>query len=85
MLETKKDFTAEAQAVISESATVAQNRGLDEAILLLLAVEKKCRVNNDFLNLKEVCLQMVRLCRSKSDWIKLNATLAIINKRRSQR
>lgn len=84
MLETKKDFTAEVQAVIPESVTVAEERGLEEAILLLLAVEKKCRVNNDFLNLKEVCLQMVRLCRSKSDWTKLNATLAIINKRRSQ-
>ena len=84
MLETKKDFTAEVQAAIPESVTVAQERGLDEAILLLLGVEKKCRVNNDFLNLKEVCLQMVRLCRSKSDWGKLNSTLAIINKRRSQ-
>ena len=84
MLETKKDFTAEVQAAIPESVTIAQERGLDEAILLLLGVEKKCRVNNDFFNLKEVCLQMVRLCRSKSDWGKLNSTLAIINKRRSQ-
>ena len=72
------------KAAIPESVKVAQERGLDEAILLLLAVEKKCRVNNDFTNLKEVCLQMVRLCRSKNDWPKLNSTLAVINKRRSQ-
>ncbi len=70
--------------MIPESVTVAQERGLDEAILLLLGLEKKCRTNNDFLNLKEVCLQMVRLCRSKNDWVKLNSTLAVINKRRSQ-
>ena len=69
------------QAIIPESITVANERGLDEAILLLLGLEKKCRVNNDFTNLKEVCLHMVRLCRSKSDWGKLNSTLAVINKR----
>ena len=63
---------------------VQQQRGIDEAILLLLGIEKKCRVNNDFSNLKEVCLQMVRLCRSIHDWAKLNSTLAVINKRRSQ-
>jgi 26S proteasome regulatory subunit N5 len=27
---------------------------------------------------------MVRLCREKNDWAKLNSTLAVINKRRAQ-
>ena len=69
------------KVIIPESIALANERGLDEAILLLLGLEKKCRVNNDFANLKEVCLHMVRLCRSKSDWAKLNSTLAVINKR----
>ena len=69
------------QVIIPESIALANERGLDEAILLLLGLEKKCRVNNDFSNLKEVCLHMIRLCRSKADWTKLNSTLAVINKR----
>jgi 26S proteasome regulatory subunit N5 len=57
---------------------------MDEAIVLLLALEKKCRLANDSNNLKEVCLHLVRLCRERSDWVKLNSVLAVINKRDSQ-
>eukprot|EP00596_Hydrurales_sp_CCMP1899_P003999 CAMPEP_0119033624 /NCGR_PEP_ID=MMETSP1177-20130426/675_1 /TAXON_ID=2985 /ORGANISM="Ochromonas sp, Strain CCMP1899" /LENGTH=444 /DNA_ID=CAMNT_0006990509 /DNA_START=103 /DNA_END=1434 /DNA_ORIENTATION=+ len=84
LIETKKDYTADVAVIIPESITLADERGLDEAILLLLGMEKKCRVNNDFSNLKEICLHMVRLCRTKGDWSRLNSTLAVINKRRSQ-
>lgn len=69
------------KALIPESLTVATEKGIDEAVVLLLALEKKCRLGNDAVNLKEVCLQMVRLCRDKANWIKLNAVLAVINKR----
>lgn len=57
--------------------------GLDDAILLLLNFEKKCRSNSDLTSLKAICLHMVRMCRAK-DWAKLNSTLSIINKRRAQ-
>jgi 26S proteasome regulatory subunit N5 len=50
---------------------------------MLLALEKKCRLANDAENLREVCLHMVRLCRERSNWVKLNAVLAVINKRDS--
>ena len=72
------------QVSITESIALADSKGLDDAISLLLSLEKKCRVYNDFHNLKEVCLHMVRLARSKGDWDKLNSTLAVISKRRSQ-
>lgn len=52
--------------------------------MFLLGLEKKCRTNNDFNCLKEVCLHMVRLCRERNDWDKLNSTLMVINKRRAQ-
>lgn len=81
--EGKKDFTADLQATIPESVTIAKEKGIDDAITLLLALEKKCRLNNDSTNLKEVCLHMLRLCREKADWMKLNSTIAIINKRNS--
>lgn len=64
--------------------TLADEKGLQEAINFLLLLEKKCRVYNDFTNLKEVSLHMIRLCRTKNDWEKLNSTLAVISKRRGQ-
>lgn len=38
-------------------------------------------MNNDHVSLKEVSLQLVRLCRQFNDWEKLNSVLALINKR----
>lgn len=84
VFETKKDFTSEVQAIIPESIIVAREKGIDEAVDQLLSLEKKCRVNNDTKNLKEVCLHMVRLCRERGEWMKLNAVLALINKRCTQ-
>jgi 26S proteasome regulatory subunit N5 len=84
VLDAKKDFSAELQVLMPESVTMANEVGLEEAISALLLLEKKCRLHNDFLNLKEVCLHMVRLCRGKNDWEKLNSTLAVIAKRRAQ-
>lgn len=78
----KKDFTAELAAAIPESTLIAKERGLDDALTLLLALEKKCRINNDIDNLKEVCLHMVRL--AQRDWAKLNSIVALISKRRAQ-
>lgn len=72
------------QAAIPESVSIAQSKGIDEAIALLLPLEKSCRVNNDTKNLREVNLHMVRLCRDMNDWDKLNAVLSLINKRSSQ-
>jgi 26S proteasome regulatory subunit N5 len=69
---------------IPESNNIAQSRGLDEAVAYLLPLEKSCRVNNDFKNLREVNVHLVRICRQNNDWEKLNAVLALINKRSSQ-
>jgi 26S proteasome regulatory subunit N5 len=83
-LEGKKDFSSELQVIIPESIEILNSKGLDDAIALLLTFEKKCRVNNDFHSLKETCLHIIRLCRQKNDWEKLNSLLSILNKRRAQ-
>ena len=83
-MELRKEYTEELKQIIPESAAIAASSGLDAAIDMLLNFEKKTRVANDFTNLKEVCLHMVRLCREKNDWEKLNSVLSVINKRRSQ-
>ena len=83
-MELRKEFTEELKTIIPESQRVAESEGLEAAITLLLAFEKKTRLANDFTNLKECCVHMVRLCREKNDWAKLNSVLSVINKRRAQ-
>jgi 26S proteasome regulatory subunit N5 len=83
-METKKDYTSDLEAMIPESRIVAKERGMDEALQMLLGLEKKCRISNDNLTLKEVCLHMIRLVKESGDWVKLNSILSVINKRRSQ-
>lgn len=80
----KRDFSEEFQTLKGEALDVAGSRGLQEAVLLLMGIEKKCRVENDGSTLKEVCLFMVQLCREKCDWAQLNSTMIMINKRRNQ-
>ena len=42
--------------------------GLEEAIALLLVMEKKCRVNNDPTNLNVVSKYMIKLCKDQQNW-----------------
>jgi 26S proteasome regulatory subunit N5 len=80
----KRDFTAEVEAILPEAKSLAESKGVEEAVNLLLTVEKKCRTNNDTKNLKIVCLYMMKICKEKSDWTKLNAVILLIHKRNTQ-
>ena len=80
----KKDFSSELPSLKAEANTIASERSLEEAITLLLAFEKKCRLNNDASSLKEVCLFIIQLCKVKEDWARLNTSLIMISKRRAQ-
>ena len=84
LVEGKKDFSDEFKTVVPESISLAQDKGMEEAIQFLLQFEKKCRLAGDLTNLKEVCLHMVRLCREREDWARLNSVLSVISKRRTQ-
>ena len=81
--ELKKDYSADAASVIPEANRLAES-SLDDAISHLMTLERQCRLANDFKTLKEVCLAMINLCQSKNDWTKLNSTIAVISKKRSQ-
>ena len=83
-IELKKDYSAEVKLAIPESIEIATKSGLDDAIVFLLSLEKKCRLGNDITSLKETCLHIVRLVRDRQDWDRLNSVLSTINKRRAQ-
>ena len=69
----KKSFADEAAVLFSDADAIAAN-SLEDALTLLLTLEKKCRIGNDFKTLKDVCLHMVRLCKDNNDWSRLNTT-----------
>eukprot|EP01036_Dinobryon_divergens_P022207 gene22207-30447_t len=80
----KKDYTAEVSSLINQIESTANDTGIDDSITALLVMEKKCRVNNDFTNLTLISKYMLKLCKETLNWSKLNAVLALINKRSSQ-
>ena len=80
----KKDYSGELTTIISESISICDLKGIDEALNILINFEKKCRIDNDFTTLKEVCLHMIRLCREKSTWSQICSTLTLLSKRRAQ-
>lgn len=79
-----KDFTVEVEAILPEATSLTDSKGVEEAVNLLLTMEKKCRTNNDTKNLKLVCLHMMKMCKKKGDWTKLNAVILLIHKRNTQ-
>jgi len=80
----KKDWSVEVATAIPEATTLANEKGLNEALDLLLNYEKKCRNTGDTKSLEAVCLHMVKLCKEKQDWVRLNSILELVHKRNTQ-
>ena len=80
-IESKKDYSEDFPLYVS-AAEAMEN--IDDAIAHLLALEKLARTNNDFNTLKRIAVAIVKLCRDRQDWARINSSLNIINKRRSQ-
>lgn len=81
---TKRDYTDEFEVISPQATALCNEIGLEDAINLLLGLEKKCRVSNDSKTLKAVCMQMVTLCKGKGNWERLNSILLLIHKRNTQ-
>lgn len=83
-LEERIDYTADLKTKIPEATALAKDGKLQEALEILIALERNCRLGNDHNNLKEVVLTLVRLCHECKDWGQLNATATLLAKRRGQ-
>ena len=86
-LEERVDLSAETDAKISQAESLigASHDNLREALALLAALEKRCRVGNDALSLVRVCETSLQLCRDCGDDEALVATLKNLSTRRSQK
>mmetsp|Transcript_46583 Transcript_46583/g.68838 ORF Transcript_46583/g.68838 Transcript_46583/m.68838 type:complete len:461 (+) Transcript_46583:106-1488(+) len=86
-LEDRIDFTAETEEKIQQAHNLieASHDNLREALALLAALEKRCRVGNDTPSLVKVCETSLQLCKDCNDDEALAATLKTLATRRSQK
>jgi 26S proteasome regulatory subunit N5 len=84
-LEEKVDLSAEVDAKLEQAKTLAGSNQLKEAIVLVTALEKRCRVGNDTPSLVKVCEAALQYCKDAGDFETLVATLQALSTRRSQK
>mmetsp|Transcript_14875 Transcript_14875/g.32725 ORF Transcript_14875/g.32725 Transcript_14875/m.32725 type:complete len:469 (-) Transcript_14875:534-1940(-) len=87
-LEERVDLSSEADAKIEQAKELAgsgSSSALSDALSLLAALEKRCRVGNDTPSLVRVCEASLDLCRDAGDAESLLATLKTLVTRRSQK
>ena len=66
-LEEKIDLTPETDAKLEQSAGLAKSGQVKEALAILAALEKRCRVGNDLSNLIRVCEASLQYCYDAGD------------------
>jgi len=87
-LEERVDLSSEADAKLDQAKSLVATSGPDslrEALSLLAALEKRCRVGNDTPSLVRVCETSLQLCKDCEDDEALVATLKNLATRRSQK
>mmetsp|Transcript_22266 Transcript_22266/g.39999 ORF Transcript_22266/g.39999 Transcript_22266/m.39999 type:complete len:475 (-) Transcript_22266:233-1657(-) len=73
---------AQAQQLVSAGSS---SSSLQDALAILAALEKRCRVGNDTPSLVKVCEASLEICHEASDSEALLATLKTLSTRRSQK
>lgn len=81
---TKKDYQDEVRALIPKASSLAEMGRLNEAIEILLGLEKRARLATDSASCGDACLAILKLCRRANDWKELNTQISVLFKRRSQ-
>lgn len=84
-LQEKLDLSKETDAKIEQARTLVNAGQLPEALALLSALEKQCRVGNDNPSLVRVCEESLKLCRQVGDEDAMVDTIQSLVTRRSQK
>lgn len=87
-LEERIDLSVETAAKISQATELvaaSSSSSLQDALALLAAHEKRCRLGNDNPSLVKVCEASLELCHQVGDQEALLATLKTLSTRRSQK
>jgi len=84
-LEERIDLSKETDQKIEQAKQLVDSNQLDEALALLAALEKRCRVGNDNQSLVRVCETSLALCKQVNNEEALLQTLQTLATRRSQK
>lgn len=84
-LEETLDLTVETDAKLEQCKSLVASGHLQDALSLLAALEKRCRVGNDNKSLARVCEASLNACREVGDEEALLQTLQTLATRRSQK
>lgn len=87
-LEERVDLSLETTTKVEQAKQLLSSGGdsaLQDALSLLAALEKRCRVGNDTPSLVKVCEASLQLCHEASDSEAMLATLKTLSTRRSQK
>jgi hypothetical protein len=98
-LEERTDFTIETDLALAQCASILDDDDgistgansssstsvLSDALQILFALEKRCRVGNDHKNLSRICAAAIQACYDKRDYTTLLATITSIATKRSQK
>jgi 26S proteasome regulatory subunit N5 len=84
-LEEKADFSKETDEKLAQVVELVQNGALPEALAILGALEKRCRVGNDNASLDRVCAAAVTACHDAGDHAAVIQTINTYSTRRSQK
>jgi 26S proteasome regulatory subunit N5 len=83
LLKADKDWSKEADKVIPEAESLAQN-DLQKAIDNLLALEKKARQSSDLASVSRTLTAVVTICKDQGDWSMLNEQVLLLSKKHGQ-
>lgn len=86
-LEERIDLTSETESKLTQAQNLitTSSSNLPEALQLLYALEKRCRIGNDTPSLVKVCEGCLQLCKDVGDEESLISTIETLSTRRSQK
>lgn len=84
-LEEKVDLSAQVEEKMKQAQSLVDGGSIPEALALLAALEKKCRVGNDNTSLTKVCVASIEHSRASKDVALIVSTLTTLCTRRSQK
>ncbi|XP_050539669.1 26S proteasome non-ATPase regulatory subunit 12 [Daktulosphaira vitifoliae] len=84
MVKMEVDYSATCDEKISVAESLATSGKLQEALDVLLALEKQTRTGSDMVSTSRVLVAVVQMCFHGKQWSLLNEHIVMLTKRRSQ-
>jgi len=84
ILKMEVDYSATVEEKIPIAQTLAKDGKLNEALEMLLGLEKQTRTGADMMSTSKILVAVVKLCYEAKEWSLLNEHIILLTKKRSQ-